>query len=436
MDELAWFIEWVAWRLPRELFERQAIHFREMWKSLKGNARALGLCNIFWTLPANFMGVYLQLYMVEQGLTKIEVGTIASAQLMAQLCGALIGGYMAERFGRLRTITLIDTFCWPLAYLIFSLADGYLGFMVGAILVGVVFTLSPSWTALFLEGSPSNKRMQMFAVLQVIWFSGSMLSSLSGFLVGMWGIEKTCRVVFGCACVLTAFSVRFRGKFLHDPTPPRKPFRPSLADVEHVTRGHWSAFRTVLASRRMTLVFVVQVLTAIFLAISATYNYLYFADRRGNGLPAAALASFPLIGGASVLLTTFLVVPFITLRTINKFFIASVALMAVSISAYLIAPVGSLVGVIVGVAAGGVGYGIFNPALQGYWSNLMGDRERPRILAFTTVASMLITIPTPTIAGALYTIHPRGPLLMQIACYFITGACFFAATRASPRRML
>ena len=42
---------------------------RRMWGAVRGNARALAAYNIFWTLPMNFMNIYLPVYMKERGLT-------------------------------------------------------------------------------------------------------------------------------------------------------------------------------------------------------------------------------------------------------------------------------------------------------------------------------------------------------------------------------
>lgn len=436
MNELVWLIEWLAWRLPRELLSRQGVHLRRMWGALRGNAKPLMLCNIFWTIPSNFMAIYLQLFMVEQGLSKIEIGTVASAQIVAQMCGALVGGFLAERFGRLRTVTLVDALCWPLAYLVFSSAHGYLSFLVGSILVGAVFTLSPAWTSLYVEGVPAGKRMHLFGLLQMPWFVGSIIASSSGFLVRSWGISASSRVVFGGACALTAFSVWLRSRYLKDPSPPRREFRPSLADIEGVARCHWAAFRSILARRQLAGMFLVQILMTIFLAVSATYNFVYFADHRGAAIPPATLAVLPLVGGITVLVTTLVVVPLVSLSSVGRFFMSSLALMTASSVIFLFAHDGSLGLVLAGTVAGGLGFGIFNPSLNGYWSNMMGDRERPRILAFTTVAGMLVTIPAPTIAGALYAIRPVGPLLMQIACYLLAGACFLAVVRRPGKRVI
>lgn len=434
MDEFFQLIEWMAWKLPRELMARQSIQFRKMWGALKGNAKPLMLCNIFWTIPSSFMGIYLPLYMADQGLSKIEIGTVASAALIAQMFGALVGGYLAERFGRLRTVNLIDSCCWPLAYLIFSSAQGYLSFMLASILVGLVTTLSPAWVSLYVEGSPSKHRLHLFGLLQVPWFLGTILASFSGVMVSSMEVERTCRIVFGCATVVTAFSVWLRSRYLRDLHPPRKPFRPSLADVEVLARGHWSAFRRIISDRLMYTMFAVQVLTAMFIVVSTTYTNLYLVDMAGMRMAPSMLALIPLVSGTTVLLVTFLLVPVVTIKNIFWWLNVAVGLMAFNILAYLFGAAGSLTPVIFGALVGAAGYALYNPLINGYWSNLMSDRDRPQILAFTLVASMLVVMPAPTIAGALFTIHPSGPMWMLVAIYSLIYACFIIASKYRLQR--
>jgi len=435
MDEIVLLIEWLAWRLPKEILSRQAINLKKMFGALKGNARPLMLYNIFWSIPNSFLGIYLQLFMVEQGISKIEIGTIASAQLVAQMAGAFMGGFLAERMGRLRTITLVDGLCWPLAYLFFSTAHGYLGFLAGAVLVGFISTLGPAWTSLYVEGSPASKRMYLFGLLQTSWFAGGMIASLSGFLVYRWGVTTTCRGVFALASVLTVFSLWARARHLKETTPPRRPFRISLSDVKALFRGHIYTLKALASRRRMAIVLGIQILTAAFIVVSGTYSNLYIADPKGLNIPAASLAAFPLVSGAIVLLSTVALVPLITLSGLFGFLLLGVAFMAMSNAIYVLAPAGAFGMVVVGVVAGGAGFAIFNPSLNGYWSNLMDDRERPRILSFTSVIAMLVTMPVPTIAGALYTIRPSLPIVMILCIHATIAACILwvASIKEKPR---
>jgi len=140
------------------------------------------------------------------------------------------------------------------------------------------------------------------------------------------------------------------------------------------------------------------------------------------------LALIPLVGGTTVILATFILVPIVTISTIFRWLITAMVLMTVNILAYLLGPAGSLWPVIIGAVAGAIGFGLYNPLLNGYWSNLMSDRERPSILAFTSVAAMLVIMPAPTIAGALFTIHPSGPMWMLVGIYSLICACFILAS--------
>lgn len=434
MDEILWHVEWLVWRMPLRLATQRLRHFRRMLGSVRGNARALVSWNIYWTTPASFLGVYLQLFMAEQGLTKIEIGTIASAQIVTQMACALVAGYLADRLGRLRTITFVDVAFWPAAYLIFSLAHGYLAFLAGAILVGGVFLLMPAWAAMYVEGTPPARRPHLYGVLQIAWFAGGILSALTGLLVKVWGVTFTCRVVFGFSALLTAFSVWQRGKRLRETEPRRKPLKPSLDEVHALIEGHWAAFLTLISRRQLAVIFLIQVLTAMALAVSATYTNLYLADARGAALAPASLALLPLIGGVMVILATFLLVPFISPAATFGFMLAGVGLMASNVVTQLLAPSGALMVIVGGVMAGSAGFALYNPSLNGYWQNLISDRERPRVLAFCTVVSMLVTIPAPTIAGAFYTIHPRGALLMLLGIYALIALCVaWAAGRSGSR---
>lgn len=434
MDEFLWTVQWLAWDLPRALLTRQTRQFRRMWGAVRGNARALATFNIFWTLPMNFMNIYLAVYMKERGLTEIEIGSIVSAQLATQAVGALLGGWLAERFGRLRTITWVDTLCWPAAYLCYAFADGYLAFLAGAILVGGIFFLVPSWNALYVEGSPPNRRMHLFGILQLPWFIGSLVVSSSTFLVGRIGVTAACRWVFAGASLLTTFGVWYRGRHLTHADPPPKPLRLTLAEVQRIGYGHWLAFKAIATRRQLAIVFFMMILLQAAMVTAGTYNNLYLADERGVQLAKPTLALLPLFGGATVLLTTFLVVPFIHAGRVFRFLFAGLGAMWLGSTLFLLAPAGSLPTIVAGVLCGASGFAVLNPSLFGYWANLVSDRERPRIHAFLWVVSMLVTMPVPTLAGALYKLNPRGPLLMVLCCYAgIAALGAGAAVRASAK---
>jgi hypothetical protein len=60
--------------------------------------------------------------------------------------------------------------------------------------------------------------------------------------------------------------------------------------------------------------------------------------------------------------------------------------------------------------------------MQGFWTSLMPDDERPRLLAFAQAMVTILTLPVPIFAGFLYEIHPRlVPALVLVFLAVITG---------------
>lgn len=435
MEELLRSLEWIAWGQPRAFLKQRTAHFLRMVASVKGNARALVAFNILWTLPNAFAGVYLSVYMKEQGLTEIEIGSLISAQLVVQATAALLGGWMADRFGRLRTVTLVDSICWPLAWGCFAFAHGYLSFAAGLMLAGAVALLMPSWNSLYLEGVPGAARVKLISLVQLPWFAGSLIASLSGFLVREIGVSETSRWVYGAFAFICAFGVWWRGRYLRE-AAPTKPLRPSFSEVEHFFAGHWAAVRSVLTRRPLLLGFGMLLCFQAAAAVAGTYNFLYLTDPRGLALPKAQLAVLPLISGAVFLLTAFLIAPRITPKKLLKYLLIGLVLASVNIATLLVAPQGVLWPVLFASFCGSAGAALFLPTLFGFWASQVEDRERARLDSFRWVGVMLLTIPVPTFAGALFKeVHPRMTLLLVLGCYAAMAALAVPAFRAGRRRV-
>ena len=81
------------WRLPGELIRRQFVRIRTMFGTLKGNSLPLVKYDILWVLPIQFTMLYLRLFQREQGLTEVEIGTVSSFQLVAQMIWYFLEGH-------------------------------------------------------------------------------------------------------------------------------------------------------------------------------------------------------------------------------------------------------------------------------------------------------------------------------------------------------
>jgi MFS family permease len=205
----------------------------------------------------------------------------------------------------------------------------------------------------------------------------------------------------------------------------------------HILSGHLYAAKMMLRRRELLIFLVIQVLIQTIISIGATFNNLYFIDKRGIGVPAEALAVIPLFSGLTVIATSFLIVPFITPASVIGFLILGTTLLSVQIYLFLLAPVGS-VAVLIGAAmTGSFGWALFNPALSGTWANLISDRDRPRLVAFSNVVVFGLAMIGPLAGGVLYDeVHPSAPLVLNLCLYGALMACIIWAALHGlrPRR--
>jgi nitrate/nitrite transporter NarK len=79
---------------------------------MRGNAWVMVWTTFFWSVPGAWIGVYANIYMVELGVKKVEVGMISSLALLVQLFTIIWGGYLADRYGRKKLVMVLDVVTW------------------------------------------------------------------------------------------------------------------------------------------------------------------------------------------------------------------------------------------------------------------------------------------------------------------------------------
>ena len=103
---------------------------KEMFYSLKGNAKVLLVSEPCWSIPVVWIATYIPLYMLENGLSKVQIGFVVTISLIAQLIALITGGYFADRWGRKKTVMLFDTLCWIPGWLILIFSKNILLFSI------------------------------------------------------------------------------------------------------------------------------------------------------------------------------------------------------------------------------------------------------------------------------------------------------------------
>jgi MFS transporter, putative metabolite:H+ symporter len=159
---------------------------------------AYGVTIIGFLLPS-----LRQEWQVSSGL----LGVVAGAGLLGMFIGSIIGGTLADRVGRRRTLVWA-LFISGVFFLISSAAWNYSAFLVLRLLTGMgLGAIIPVISTLITEFSPSKVRGTLSVLINGCWGLGGTIAALVGYkvvLVYGWRLS----MLFGCMAFLLCVLVR------------------------------------------------------------------------------------------------------------------------------------------------------------------------------------------------------------------------------------
>ncbi|WP_147918735.1 MFS transporter [Ruania zhangjianzhongii] len=155
------------------------------------------------------LGVGLVLIEEHFGLSKWEVGALSSCLTFAIAFGALFGGRIADRLGRMRVFTAY-ILIYAVGMALMALAPSEPLLFAGVIIAGAAAGADlPTSVAVVSERAPARAQGRLVTVTQVMWASGIPITQGLAFLLadaGMTGI----RIIFGQLAVLAVITWAFR----------------------------------------------------------------------------------------------------------------------------------------------------------------------------------------------------------------------------------
>ena len=161
------------------------------------NAKVLVLTEPFWSLPMSWVFFYRTIFLRESiGLTEVEIGLLFSFYNLLSIVSPLIGGYLADRFGRKRVLMLFDSVAYLSALTVwaFTLNIWYalLAYMLES-LASVIFAV---WECLLVEDTSPEHTAGIYAYVSAIYNVGALSTPIAGYIVGLYGVDQGSRLLF------------------------------------------------------------------------------------------------------------------------------------------------------------------------------------------------------------------------------------------------
>jgi len=408
-------------RRPAYLTNLQMLKIRQMFREVAGNARVFSNTELCWSVPMAWFNVYLPLYMLSLGVTKLQVGWVASTLIAAQTIGTALGGYFADKWGRKFTVMLFDVVGWGIPIVLWLFARNVWFFVVAAFINGISWIVIPAWNCLYIEDVPPDKRPAAFALIQMAWTGAGMFTPLAGLMVIYLGVQSGTQLMLAIGMITITTALIIRGKYLRESEVARS----VLAHTRHSSfkeawREYLYSLKILTGNPIIRILFLVQVFGMFQYSMWNTYSSIFMTDVRGLRISESAISLLPVVSSIIMVVGMLLIVPHIKQNRLPFYLILSAILGTIGRLIFAVTPAQMFSLLIFFSFFSGISFSLGGPIQGAYLANLVGNRERAKVESIRFTITSVLTLPVGPVGGYLYALFPRSPFILLFITQFFT----------------
>ncbi|MBD3171441.1 MFS transporter [Candidatus Bathyarchaeota archaeon] len=258
-----------------------------MFWFIQGNVKVLMICRVLWSWSTSIVYPYFSFYVIALGGGSKEIGLISSLGILAGMFLYPVGGFLADKAGRVKLIGYSTVF-YAFAHIFFVIAPSWQWLAVGQFLSQFLLFYVPAMNALSSDSLPPDVRGKGFAIMMAVPGAIRILSPYMGGLLIEY-FQNTMAVSEDIAlirAVKLAWSIAFltgllvaylRLRYLDETISADESERYSLKDAFNVFK---EAYKSIWESikwmdKSLRTIVVIEVIAAFFVALSAPFWSVY-----------------------------------------------------------------------------------------------------------------------------------------------------------------
>jgi MFS family permease len=179
---------------------------------MKGNVLVLTVSRVLWSMSDSLAWPYLSLYILFLGGTAEIVGFVYAVGTMAACVLYPIGGYIADKAGRARLVSLA-TLLYITSFAVFAFANSWEWLAFAYAYQQVVLFYMPALNAIMADSIPVGARGRIYAVTVSIPNAVRVITPyLGGYLIAVYTLQPAMRLSYTlsfCIGLVVAF-IRLR----------------------------------------------------------------------------------------------------------------------------------------------------------------------------------------------------------------------------------
>ena len=403
---------------------------------MRGNILVITICECLFRVSIDIIWPFLSLYVLSLGGSYETIGLIMAAGNIASIILYPLGGYIADRQGRIKIISYM-TFLMAATFLIPAFTNSWELLAVGMLIQSFFTFYFPVLGALKADSIPPDQRGIGFATVMAIPNAVGIASPLlGGWLIEIWGMNRAIKFLFLVGALVGMIIAYVRHRFLVETAENPDQLQITLKTVPGmVFESFRDAFRVFREVPRPLMVLSMLITSSIFF-VSLTSGFWLVRATEELGLTTYQWGVVMLVSGS---INVLLSIPAGGLvDRLSKKWIIGISMMAGSLPTLLFLKATTYHHILILAGAITLVNIFINPAFQAIFANMTPRAKRGRIMALmgsggvrllqgawgSGIIGMIAQTSGTFLSGYLYRYDKSLPWMFLSASLVITGVLF------------
>jgi len=379
------------------------------------NAKIFVSTEILFAIFMSWVELYKAIFMRSLGFNEIFIGFVLMLPLIPQMFLPILGGYLADRFGRKRILMVFDSVGWIGSAAVWVVAREPIHVIAAALLQGLSTTIYGVWETLLVEDTQPHHRASIYSTIQMMYVFAGLLTPGAGALVSMYGVEQGSRYIFLAYLLALIAMFSTRQALL---TESRIGVLLSKKGAEESSMpgvSYMGVLRAIAKHRKLLIVFALTTIGTIQYELATIFKPLYLSDPKALALDESIISVVPTASSIPSLMALFFVIPKLGISRIRKALLFCYACGILGLVALIAAPKGSLGLAVLSAILDSARYIAVFCILRILLVNTIDEANellRAKVMSLIIAFPALVSWPMPMIGGYLYTLSPALPFLV------------------------